>query len=192
MSDRHVLHPEVGKTVVSEFARLLNWPMVEDVERNRDENVDGLTEWELPNEISFFYCEDSDFGIPYFAFTGPHQRAVAPLVAQAQAALTPWKLDELFRKYDETNNDQELAETTLLVAIAAPNILHEGVFSRICTSMNSENENVRWVGVWSTTYTGYQEFLPHIQRMCESDPVDWVKRRAQSVLAAFNQVDGDQ
>ncbi|GAA0940696.1 MULTISPECIES: HEAT repeat domain-containing protein [Streptomyces violaceusniger group] len=192
MSDRHVLRPGVGKFAVREFAQLLRWPMVEDIPRNEDEGVDGLTEWELPGETSFFCCEDADFGIPYFAFTGLHRHAVAPFVAQVDAALNPWKLEELFKKYDKTQDGQEIAEATLLIGIAAPNDFHDGVFARISASLESDNENVRWIGVWSTTYAGYEEFLPGIRRMCASDPVDWVRKRAETVLAAFAEVDGEQ
>lgn len=190
MSSRQVLRPGTTKQTVASFAQLVRWPLVEEVQRDQERGIDGLAEWELPHDVSFFLCEDADFGIPYFVFTGPERRVVAPYMAQAQAALNPWGLDELLERHNRLPDSPELAETTLLVGLAAPNDFNPQVYQRIRSAMHSKNENVRWIAVWSTTYTGYDEFISDLRHTKDNDAVDWVRERASNVLEVFEDLRG--
>lgn len=192
MSDRLVLRPASSPAQVACFARGFGWPMVDEIPRDRDEGVDGLTAWEAPAPLgSFFHCEDADFGIPYVAVSGTDRAAVDTVVAEARRVLDPWTLPELYAGADGAAEPRNAAETTVLIGLAAPNDFTPEVYDRISAAMRGGDENVRWAAVWATTYTGYDAFIPGLRRAAESDPVEWVRARALSVLGVFEDFRGE-
>ncbi|WP_461034365.1 hypothetical protein [Streptomyces mayteni] len=140
--------------------------------------------------VTLYCCEDAEFAIPYYVLAGDQRRVVESLARQAKKTLNPWTLDELYGKYDEAADEQELALAALLLGIAAPDDFSVDVFSRIERALESPEEMTRWVSLLAGVYTGYQQFHPILSSVAECDPVDWVRKRARTFLGALESEGG--
>ncbi|MCB5911741.1 HEAT repeat domain-containing protein [Streptomyces pinistramenti] len=187
---RYVLHPDTHWNNVGDFADTLGWPLAHEITRNQTEGTDGQMIWQSPSGISLHYVVDATSGIGYVTLAGPDEESVAPFTAQAHKELTPWSLEELFQRFDGEVDPIERGRLTLRIGLAAPPELNHGCLTRILSSLAGDDPRIRLAGLWATTYTGYQEFVPTVRELAQGDPENWLRTRAESVVAAFEDAGG--
>jgi hypothetical protein len=189
-TQRYVLRPEKHWDDVAAFADRLGWPLAHETTRNQNEGLDGQMIWQSPAGVSLHYVVDATSGIGYITLAGPDQKTVEDFTAQALEALDPWQLTELFHEYDRATEVAERGKLTLRLGLAAPPEFTEGCFRRIASSLSDSDPRIRLAGLWAASYTGYQAFVPVVRRVAEEDSEEWLRTRASSIVAAFDEVGG--
>ncbi|MFI1255246.1 hypothetical protein ACH4U6_15835 [Streptomyces netropsis] len=190
-SRRYVLRSEVSADDIDDFALAWGWPLVHETPRDRDEQVDGQLIWQGLPDVALHFIVDATSGVAYVVFTGDGRSSVEPFEQQFVDQVPLWGLDELFRAFDEAEDARTRAQHVLRMGLAAPPEFDEGVFRRISETVANSEPKVRYAGLWATTYTGYQRFVPVIRRVSLEDPEDYVRSRALSIVKAF-EAEGSQ
>ena len=183
---RYVLHPDRGWEDVNALAEELGWPLEYSTPRNQAEGADGQMTWQSASGVSLHYTVDATFGVGYLTLAGPDEDTVAPFTTQATNALEPWKLDELYNRFDNETDFVERGKLTIRIGLAAPQKFTEACFRRIKESLTGDDPRIQLTGVWASTSTGYQEFVHSVRQVAETASEEWLRTRAESVLAAFS------
>ncbi|MFE3828462.1 HEAT repeat domain-containing protein [Streptomyces sp. NPDC059092] len=189
---RYVLHPDTHWNNVSDFAKTLGWPLVHETPRNQAEATDGQMIWQSPWGTSLHYIVDATSGIGYITLAGPDKETVAPFTAQAHRALTPWELEELYQRIDNEGDPIERGKLTLRIGLAAPPEPTPGCLMRIRSSLTDEDPRIRLAGLWAASYAGYQELVPVVRDIAQGDTETWLRARAASIVAAFEEAGSAQ
>lgn len=182
---RYVLHPDKHWGDVAELADEFGWPLVYQRPRDQARGMDGQMIWQSDSGVSVHYIVDATAGIGYITFAGPDADAVSPFLSRATAVLSPWRLEELYQRFDDESDPVERGRLALRLGLAAPSEVTRGCVERIERVLADDDARVRLAGLWSVTYTGYEEFVETVQRMAEEDPEPMVRSRAESVGRAF-------
>lgn len=189
-TQRYVLRPEKHWDDVAAFADRLGWPLAYETARNKNEGLDGQMIWQSPAGVSLHYVVDATSGIGYITLAGPDQETVEGFTAQALEVLDPWQLTELFQEYDRATDLAARGKLTLRLGLAASPEFSEACFRRIGLSLSDSDPGIRLAGLWAASYTGYQEFVPAVRRVAEEASEEWLRTRASSIVAAFEEVGG--
>ncbi|MFJ5674394.1 HEAT repeat domain-containing protein [Streptomyces sp. NPDC093097] len=185
-TSRYVLHPDTHWNTVDAFANALGWPFVHETKRSQADGTDGQMVWQSPSGLSLHYVVDAVSGIGYITLAGPDEESVTPFATRAHEELTPWTVEELGQRFDGESDPIERGKLTLRIGLAAPPLLHQGCFTRIQSSLGDTDPRIRLAALWAITYTGYQEFVPAVRELAQSDPEEWIRSRAASVVTAFS------
>ncbi|MGW2955202.1 HEAT repeat domain-containing protein [Streptomyces eurythermus] len=182
---RYVLHPDKHWGHAASLADEFGWPLVYQQQRDQARGTDGQMIWQSETGISLHYVVDATAGIGYITLAGPDEDTVTPFAERAVTALSPWRLEELYRQFDGETSPVERGRLTLRIGLAAPAEPAEGCLRRIEDSLTDEDPRIRLAGLWAVTYTGYEEFLDSVRRMAREDTEPWIRTRAESIVAAF-------
>ncbi|MBM7864996.1 hypothetical protein [Lentzea nigeriaca] len=141
--------------------------------------------WQSADGVSIHYVIDATAGIGYVTLAGPDEVTVGRFVSEAVNALSPWTLEQLFREFDRSEDVVERGRLTLRIGLAAPAASNTGCLQRIQQSLTHVDPRIRLAAVWAASYTGYSEFTSLVRDTAESDPEEWLRVRAASVVDAF-------
>ncbi|MFJ9820823.1 HEAT repeat domain-containing protein [Streptomyces sp. NPDC101151] len=183
---RYVLHPDKHWGDVANLAEGFGWPLAYQQQREQGQGIDGQMIWQSESGVSLHYVVDATAGIGYITLAGPDAETVSPFVARSVAALSPWKLEELYQEFDGESNPVERGRLTLRIGLAAPTEPEDGCVRRIAESLADEDPRIRLAGLWAVTYTGYEVFVDAVQRMSQEDIEPWIRARAESIVTAFS------
>ncbi|MFE6619823.1 HEAT repeat domain-containing protein [Streptomyces sp. NPDC057740] len=189
---RYVLHPDKNWSHVADLAEELGWPLVHQQPRDQSQGLDGQMIWQSDGGVSVHYVVDVTAGIGYITLAGPDADVVSPFASRAVAALSPWRLDELFQRFDEETDPVERGRLALRLGLAAPPEATNGCIERIEEVLSDKDARVRLAGLWAVTYTGYEEFVDVVQRMAQEDPESMIRARAESIVTAFSVAGGEE
>lgn len=170
---------------VDELALEWGWALARRIERDRTDGIDGQLIWQGDSEASLHYIVDATAGIGYVVLVGPREEGLQSAVRQVVERLRPWTLADLFEHFDRASEVRDRCQHALRIGLAAPASFDEGVFRRIGETYTDSDSKVRYAGLWAATYTGYQQFLPLIGGIAMNDHEDWIRSRAESIVAAF-------
>ncbi|MFD0392064.1 HEAT repeat domain-containing protein [Streptomyces nogalater] len=111
-------------------------------------------------------------------------RTPSPFAERAVTALSPWRLEELYREFDGETSPVERGGS-LCASAWQPPPSRRGMPSPDRGLLGDEDPRIRLAGLWAVTYTGYEEFLGPVRRMAREDTEPWIRTRAESIVAAF-------
>ncbi|MGP3988683.1 hypothetical protein [Streptomyces sp. 3N207] len=192
---RYVLRPDTTADDVEDYAQVYGWPVVHQNDRDRENQVDGQIVWAAEGNplwerhlgaLALHYIVDATAGIGYIVVTGEDQDYSDSLAMAVARYLNAWTVEELYREYDEADTVRTVGQSVLRLGLAAPPEFDGGVFDRITDAMSSGDPAIRYSALWGSSYTGYWQFVEPLCELVEHEPEDWIRRRAQSVIDAFD------
>ena len=179
---RLVLRPPAGEAEVRAFAGSAGWELRREHREDRARLVPHELVFAAPGgETWINYVDDYIVGFPYLAVSGREPEAA---IRQLRSALPVIPEEEIVAEATSADS-ADPARAVRRLGVVAPPEFDARYFDAFARAFGHPDPEVRIAAVWASSYPGWSQLKPLLERLRREDPSRKVRREADNMYGAF-------
>jgi hypothetical protein len=188
---RIVLPEHISEKDVDAAAWNHHWSLVRTIKADAD-TPHEVVWYDATQDVAIHYIEDFFIDCTYLVLQGEaFDTVIEDIYASLPQAHTT---ADIFRTHDLAEHDasEHLARSIHHLGLIAPSAFEPLFFDRLHRTLTHPDSNIRSATITAIAYTGWVEFKPHLESLCQSESDPHVRKDIEILLSGFNQRDHEK
>ncbi|PLW73960.1 hypothetical protein C0036_04480 [Streptomyces sp. DJ] len=174
---------------IMRFAEEAGLEMVKDESSDEPMGVVRDVAWRVIPGLILQYVRDSRSGCSILSVGGRPPESAERIERSVEENFKPWGLSELVTEARSCQEKGDRMRAVLRAGVGAPAGFDRSFYEVIENAISDEDPEIRWAGLWATSYSRWGEFRELVKNVMENDPEEVLRSQAGVILQG---IDGDR